>query len=882
MIGTTISHYKILEKLGEGGMGVVYKAEDTKLKREVALKFLPSQTIASEDDKQRFIQEAQAAASLSHTNIATVFGIDEHEGDMFIAMEYVEGQTLRDKIKEGPLRLKDAVKITKQIAEGLAAAHDKGVVHRDIKSNNIMLTGKNQVKIMDFGLAKMEAGSMVTKAGTTLGTIAYMSPEQARGETVDHRTDIFSLGVILYEMITGQLPFKGEYETAIVYSIINVDPEPLTGVRTGVPMDFEKIINKLLAKDPDDRYQNIIELPVDLKNVDMTSTGTSQISTSAYGELAQPSQSIWKRVELWGAVTVTAIVAVLFVWFFTPKPVQDVLHIPMYMKYSIPRWDKTIAISPDGKFVVFTAFVENSTQLFLRQMDSSLEPKLLSETEGAYYPFFSCDSRWIGFFADGMLKRFFIESETVLEVCNVGTFRRRFPPRGASCDSNDRIVFGNAEFGLSLYSLDTGVLEVITEIKDDDGETEHAWPEFLPDGREILFTIVKRNKEDSRIAILSLETGNYQELPVGEGNNARYSPTGHIIYLTKNVLMAVPFDKNELKGTHPPQPILNDVSVSTNGSGRFAFSNTGLFVYVPEGVEQVSQKLNWIDTNGDYSIIEESGTYGHPRFSPDGESLAIPIAYEDLDNDICTSNVETIEEFKKLTFNAAVVSPVWYPDGKSITFNSRKSEELGIYTISSEGGAVELLLPIKDHELIPTSWSEDGEILAFYEINDSTGRDIYLWHKNDDIIYDFRVTPYSERAARFSPKSNLVAYVSDASGEDNVYIMAFPDTIEMQQISYQGGIQPAWSPDGKKLYYRDLDNWMVSVDIQTEPHFEKGIPNKLFELEDIGTSHLAQYDIHPDGRFVIASDAGEYVIGNMIIIINWPEELKEKFKDENK
>ncbi len=277
MIGKTISHYKILEKLGEGGMGVVYKAEDTKLNRTVALKFLPTNQLATDDEKQRFEQEAKAAAQLSHANIATVYEINEHEGQTFIAMEFIEGETIAEMVKDRPLKIKDAIKIAQQIAEGLHCAHELGIVHRDIKSANIMITKKGVAKIMDFGLAKMSTASMLTKAGTTLGTISYMSPEQSHGEKVDHRADIWSLGVVLYEMISGQLPFKGDYESAIVYSIMNEPPEPLTAVRTGVPMDLERIVNKLLAKDRDERYQNIIELPVDLKNVSLQDTATSRV-----------------------------------------------------------------------------------------------------------------------------------------------------------------------------------------------------------------------------------------------------------------------------------------------------------------------------------------------------------------------------------------------------------------------------------------------------------------------------------------------------------------------------------------------------------------------------------------------------------------------------
>ena len=442
MVGQTVLHYKVIEKLGAGGMGVVYKAEDTKLKRTVALKFLPSQALGTEEEKARFVREAQAAAALNHPNIATVYEINEHEDDTFIAMEYIDGQTLKEKIADGPLKLKEAITIAKQIADGLNAAHEKGIVHRDIKSANVMLTKTGLVKIMDFGLAKVSMASMVTKAGTTLGTVGYMSPEQARGETVDQRADIWSLGVVFYEMISGLLPFKGEYEQALIYSILNVDPEPLTAIRTGVPMELERIVNKLLAKDPDDRYQNVIELPVDLKSIDITSTGTSFISQTAVTGMAMPKPAGMRKAIPWKfaapMLAVSALAAALAVWFFMRQAPQEPANVMRFeiveRSFTLSAGEWGVVVSPDGRYVVYIGEDAGGKRLFLRPLDR-LESISLAGTEEANSPFFSPDGRWIGFYSGGKLMKVLREGGPPIPITDVPFII------GASWGPDDTILY---------------------------------------------------------------------------------------------------------------------------------------------------------------------------------------------------------------------------------------------------------------------------------------------------------------------------------------------------------------------------------------------------------------------------------------------------------
>jgi serine/threonine-protein kinase len=898
MINQTISHYKILEKLGEGGMGVVYKAEDTKLKRDVALKFLPSHTIASEDDKQRFIQEAQAAASLSHANIATVFGIDEHNEDMFIAMEYIEGQTLKDKISEGPLKLKDAVKIAKQIAEGLAAAHEKGVVHRDIKSANIMLTGKNQVKIMDFGLAKMAAGSMVTKAGTTLGTIAYMSPEQARGETVDHRSDIFSLGVILYEMITGQLPFKGEYETAIVYSIMNVDPEPLTAVRTGVPMDFEKIVSKLLAKDPDDRYQNIIELPVDLKNVDMTSTGTSQITTESLMAQAGRKQKFWQRAVMWQAATfIGIIVTFIVVWYLKPGPAQ--IPRPTYInQYELPSDSRLrfssgsgIAISPDGRNIAFVADADEGVMIFIKP-SGKLESYPLPGTESAIYPFFSPDGRTLGFIAGGRLMRIDIDGTNLSKIADI-----EFPysqyARGAAWNEDKTIIFGVHGSGL-LRVADSGEIpEYITTARDTSiGVKAHYWPHVLPGGRHVLFTIYPYGDklENARTGILSLETYEWETLIPTESYNARYVPSygpskGHIVYIRQGGLNAVPFDLEKLKITGTPEPLPEEINTRNNSAAGEAFysvSSNGTLVYIATGEDAASERnLVWVDRNSnETSLNVEEGSFSVPRISPDGRKIAVAKEIDPNERgDIWIYNIEGGTPYQMTT--GGVWTFAWTPDSKEIVFSS-SSNSYDIFSQPVDGSEEPELLYASQYNAFPTSCSRDG-MLVFWELSPDNIRDIYLLDLETKEVEEYLKTEFNEFNAVFSPDGRWIAYNSNEIQDRlNVIVRPYPIRGDVKwPISIDGGRSPVWSPDGKHLYYSDYSDNLIEVSYETDPVFTVTGSEELFRGGYRSVGPWAYWDFHPDDfRILKFKDLGEP--NKFYFKTNWFEELKAKFKDENK
>jgi serine/threonine-protein kinase len=623
MIGKTILHYKVLEKLGEGGMGVVYKAEDTKLKREVALKFLPTNALQGTAEKERFTREAQAAASLNHTNIAHIYAIEELDDQIFIAMEFIKGQSLLDMVTS-PLLLNDAINYTNQIASGLQAAHEKGVIHRDIKSANVMVTEKGVVKIMDFGLAKLADRSMMTKEGATLGTAAYMSPEQSRGEKVDHRSDIWSLGVILYEMICGQLPFKGEYEQAVIYSIQNEEPESLTALRTAVPMALDGIIAKALAKDPDTRYQHVDEMPVDLKTIKASPSGISRVSTTTGVAAGAPPTARWRQWMLFVLIglMVGALLDRVTVWFLmnsTPSTrgplARFVVTLPS-REQLVGVIGSEVALSPDGMHFAYVGVGVEGTQLFLRAMDQ-LDARPILGTEGARSPFFSPDGQWVGFFTERRLRKVSLAGGPPLTIAEAsGT------ARGASWGSNDIIVFNPIEgSGLTRVSAAGGVPELVTTPNVMDGEVDHRFPEILPGGNAVVFTIWTGSIEDAHIGVLSLKTGEVKRLLL-EGTSPRYAPTGHLLYgRADGLLLAVPFDLVRLEVIGPVAAILEDIMVEAGGDANFTISRNGSLLYFHS---TLALRIVMVDRQGAaYPVSEELGSIATPRFSPDGGRIAI-------------------------------------------------------------------------------------------------------------------------------------------------------------------------------------------------------------------------------------------------------------------
>ncbi len=883
MIGQTISHYKILEKRGEGGMGVVYKAEDTKLKRIVALKFLPKNALSGAEDKERFFREAQAAAALNHPNIATIHEIDEVDGLMFIVMEFIDGQSLQEKIKAGPLKIDEAVKFTMQIADGLQAAHEKGITHRDIKSANIMVTDKGQVKIMDFGLAKLGNRSMLTKEGMTLGTAAYMSPEQARGEAVDHRTDIWALGVVLYEMITGQLPFKGEYEQSMVYSILNEDPEPLTALRTGVPLALDGILAKALAKDRERRYQHVDELPADLKAIELASVSRSRISgkTIPAGTGVPKTLRAQPNVRLpWIVAAMSIFVAlVAFTLLYLRRPpgqittIRALIPLPDKSKFTSQfGFGKHLALSPDGHKLAFAATDSSGrTRLWVRPLDA-LSAHALVGTEGASDPFWSPDNRYIGFFANRKLKKIEAAGGPPLTICDA------FDARGGAWNKNDMIIFAPAASGpLYLVPAAGGAATAVTKLDTARKEVAHRWPCFLPDGKHFIY-FAQASGAPNAIFAASLDL-KMNKLLVPASSNMAYA-SGYLLFHRNGTLVAQRLEANslELKSDAIPVAELVRYDVTVNDLASFTVSENEILAY-RSGVRQAGSKLLIFDRNGkQIGAVGELDNYMGVRFSPDGRKVAADI----LDTQSRQFDIwlfELTHGMKtRLTFDPASDRfGVWSPDGNRLVFQSRRKSVFDIYQKAASGaGSEEILFESKENKQ-PNDWSGDGRFIAYITYDDPKTRgDIWvlpLFGNRKPI--PFLQTEFDELYPCFSADGRWIAYVSDETRQNEVYVRPFPGPGGKWQISTAGGTRPHWRRDGKELFYLGNDNKIMAAEITaTGSTIAVGAVRPLFQAYPATVA--MNYDVSGDGQhFIINSLVEGQAASSITLIINWMAELKK-------
>lgn len=873
MIGKTILHYKIIEELGKGGMGVVYKAEDTKLERTVALKFLPATSLGTDDEKLRFVQEAKSAAKLSHSNIATVYEINEDpdSGDTFISMEFLEGETLEEKVKKSPLKIKDAMKIAKQIAEGLATAHEQGVVHRDIKSANIMITPKGVAKIMDFGLAKVTAGSMMTQVGTVLGTIGYMSPEQSRGDVVDHRTDIWSLGVILFEMISGQLPFKGEYHSAIVYSIMNVEPEPITGLRSGVPMDLEKIISKLLAKEPDERYQNIIELPVDLKNVDLKSVGTSAMGSSIISESLVKEKEVSFKFK-YSNQTLIAFAAGAFIfsgltWFLKGTNSNE---NTMSFKYKIfkEKYDDESSpnvISPDGSKVLH----KTDSDLYLRDIDE-ISGDFLEGTEGATDYIFSPDGKSIAYWTGINLKTLSIDrGKPNILVTSADIF-----PGGSWSLDNYIYYTPHITDGIYRISSSGGSSEKLTSPDDKNGEFIHWLPYVLPDNKHVIFTIWNGGANPSKIALLNIETKE-STIIIENGSHAQYVPTGHIIYSVKGTLIANTFDIKTMKVGLESVPVINNIYENNDRIINLSFSNNGILMYNEGNLTNKNEEIYIQNEIGVVSKLQiPEGDFSGITSSPNAKYLAISRKLDNEDNIWIYDFAK--ENLRQITSDGLSINPEWHPNDNSITYMTWKDGPFDLYQLSVLGNQADNI-PLAIEKLDETSgtWSPDGQIFMFSRTTLQSGNNLmFITKSNPDSVQNYLVGTYDENNPRFSYDGTFLAYSSNEFGEMEIFVKKFDDPGKGVQVSIEGANFPRWSKTENKLYYDNYDKLYSSkITYLKEVKFTKPevVLTNRFPENDYGSDN--PFDILKDGSIVFRKKGDETYI-KQVVVHNWFAELK--------
>jgi eukaryotic-like serine/threonine-protein kinase len=844
--GTQLGPYEILSAVGAGGMGEVYRARDKRLDRIVAIKILPGHLADRAELRERFEREARTIASLNHPHICTLYDIGHQDGIDYLVMEYLEGETLAERLKKGPLPLVQVLQYAIEIADALDKAHRKGITHRDLKPGNIMLT-KTGTKLLDFGLAKLTqettpanislsklptANDPVTAQGTIVGTLQYMAPEQLEGKGVDARTDIFAFGVVVYEMATGKKAFEGKSQASVIGAILKDDPPPIGSLQPMTPPALDRVVKKCLAKEPEKRWQGASDLCDELKWI---AEGGSQVMLTPTAAV-KGIRMLGRRGLILGAgaLLLGAIGIGIAIWNLKPTPTRPVSRsvialAPGQQLATTVLLDSgpAVTLSPDGTHLAYVARQGGTQQIYLRAMDS-LEAKPIPGTEGAYNPFFSPDGQWLGFFAGGKLKKVSVSGGAAL------TLGGAVAARGASWGSQGMIVFTPSLASVLLQVSDAGgTPQPLTRLEN--GETTHRWPEFLPGGKAVLFAAAGTgaNWNNAQIAVHSVGTGERRNL-IQAGTHPRYAPSGHLVYVQGGNLMAVPFDPKRLEVTGAAVPVVEGVlQPLLNGSAQYSFSATGSLVYVPGGVQAgTPSKLVWVSRNGaEQPLAAPARAYLSPRLSPDGRRVAVGITEQDFQVWLYDLARETLT---RLTLEGNSNSnPAWTPDGKRIAFVSNMVRSF-FWQLADGSGGLERLTT-SEYNGAPNSWSPDGQLLAFIEINPTTGSDVWVLRLGDRKAQPFLRTPFNEGGPRFSPDGRWLAYVSDESDRWEIYVQPYPGPGGKWQISTDGGTEPVWNPNGRELFYRSGDK-MMAVDIATQPGFAAGRPRVLFEGPYVLTS----------------------------------------------
>ncbi len=869
--GQRLGAYEISGKLGEGGMGEVYRATDPSLKRDVAIKLLPAAFASDPERLGRFAREAQVLAQLNHPNIAAIYGFHEADGVRFLAMELVPGETLGERIEKGPLPLDDAIVIAKKIAEGLEFAHERGIVHRDLKPANIKLTPDGEVKILDFGLAKAVTGEIsgagsastptilptVTSAGTAigmiLGTAAYMSPEQARGKPVDKRADIWAFGVVLHEMLTGRRLFDGETISDTIAAVLT---KPVNVAAAGtIPSALRALLQRCLERDSKLRLRDIGEARIALASTHATTTDAPAIA---------PRQS---SKALFAAIPIVAILALGAGWFLhrppaeAPNTQQWMLAVPE--GYSLSTLEQIqIAISADGEQQVAVVLDKTSGQRLMLRTADQLAPRIIPDTERATSPFFSPDGRWIAFSQGTTLYKIPVSGGPPFKLTTlIGQ------TRGGTWSRDGYIYFSSdAASPLSRVSEDGGKVEEVTKLDGGRGERTHRWPSVLPDGSAVLFTCDDQSSseyyDDARIEAVVPSTGK-RTIVVEGASMARYAPGDRLIFARGGSLFAVKFDPKVLKIIGGPVPIYQGVATDVStGAAQFSIAENGSAVWIA-GDTNLNWNQRWVSREGVASSAEIApAPYNELAVSPDGKRVAL-IGGQGGVADLWIHDFER-DSISRLTIGKFVSRPVWSPDGTKLAFGTRmqgpksQSNTWQVVLKGADSAQDETTLYEGERAQMPSAFTPDGRAVLFDSFDgDLTRRDIRLVSTaGNGVPTTILGGPFRKSMGTISPDGRWLAYCSDEGGSYAVYVRPYPSGTERWQISIGGGTEPHWAPSGDAIFYR-ADGIMFRVPIDTAHGLKAGRPERIFE--GVGRAvNVSTYGVAPDGQhiFTFVAPAG--------------------------
>jgi len=882
--GRKLGPYEIQSALGAGGMGEVYRARDTRLDRSVAIKILPSHLSESPEARQRFDREARTISALNHPNICTLYDVGHQDGMDYLVMELLEGETLADRLEKGPLAIEQVLRYGIDICEGLDKAHRSGVVHRDLKPGNIMLT-KTGAKLMDFGLAKAAspaaslhltatvstpAGSHpLTAQGSVVGTFQYMAPEQVEGKEADARSDLFALGAVLYEMATGKRAFEGKTGASAMAAVLEREPAPISSAQPATPPALESLVKTWLAKDADERWQTAHDVKLQLRQI---AAGSAAASTGAALAMPQRKRGMawgWAMAAVFAVVALGALAAAYLASQKEAPLLRAELMPPEKMLFNLTGDNGGPAmVSPDGHYIVFSANGANGTQLYLRALDS-LTSQPLSGTEGAMFPFWSPDSRSIAFFTSEKLKRMEVGGGQPINICDSTL------GRGGSWGADGTIVAAiSYNTGISRVPASGGTPTAITK-PDNVIYTSHRWPWLLPDGKHFLYTAINHSlptSPEAGVFYASLD-GKEDRLLFHSLSSAIYA-AGHLLWMRDNTLVAQPFDAESGKLTGEPEPLSENVDYDAGlWRANVSASRNGMMVYA-SGTATGTQQLTWFDRNGkQLGTVGERSAFFDLDLSPDGKKLAVTeqntaaatIWIHDLPSKLKT----------RLTFTGGShLTPIWSPDGQQIAFTSNQQTQITVKTLAGSGPEQTVLSSPEAIYQGVTDWSHDGRYLMYMQ---GRGLNQQLWVlplEGERKAFRYGNSPAGEMLGTFSPNSRWVAYQANETGRPEIFVAPFPWNGAKWQVTNGGGTEPRWSADGKELFYFDFAGIAAAEVDGSGPTFQVKGSKQLFRLPLRGPSR--EFAPSRDGERFIAVALSEGGSQQLTLVQNWPAELKRK------